>query len=166
MKSKRHRIHQRHSKTILEYTMKGKSLIFVGALLSQACVVVESDKYDSSYDSSTYDINSNPIIESAEAGCFYDSLLNEDLWYFDASVYDPDSDYDVVAVYVDVYDSWTGELEDTFTLEEDDTWGIWTAEWFESSTNLDCFYDGYEIDVSAYDAYDGIDMITIIPSTY
>ena len=146
--------------------MKEKCLLFVGGLLSQACLVIDTDQYDTSYDESTYPINSDPIIESAEAGCFYDSVFNEDIWYFDVSVYDPDSVYDVVAVYVDVYDVWTGELEDTFTLEEDATWGIWTAEWFESSTNLDCFYNGYEIDVSAYDVYDGLDMMTIIPSTY
>ena len=146
--------------------MKGKILLIASAILSQACLVVETGKNGTSYVSPTTDYNSNPVIESAEAGCYYDSLLNEDIWYFDASVYDPDSLYDIEAVYVDVYDAFTGELQDSFSLDEDSTWGIWTQEWYESSTNLDCFYNGYEIDVSAYDIYDGIDMITIIPSTY
>ena len=146
--------------------MKGKSLLFIGAVLSQACLIVETDSVDSAYDTSSSVLNSDPIIESAEAGCFYDAALNEDVWYFDVSVYDPDSDYDIMAVYVDVYDTWTGELEDTFTLEEDDVWGVWNAEWQESYTNLDCYYSGYEIDVSAFDLYDGTDLVTIVPYTY
>ncbi len=145
--------------------MKGKSLLFIGAVLSQACLVVETDTVDSAYDTAVT-LNSNPIIESAEAGCFYDSILNDDVWYFDVSVYDPDSLYDVTAVYVDVYDTWTGELEDTFTLEEDEVFGVWNSEWLESHTNLDCYYSGYEIDVSAFDVYDGTDLVTIVPSTY
>ena len=141
--------------------MKHSSIFVLSAVFSQACVVVASDKEE------TYlEVNEAPYITSADAGCFYDDDFFEDVWYFDANVSDPNSDLDVVAAYFDVYDTWTGELEDTFALDATEDLNFWTTEWYESSTNLDCFYDGYVIDVLAFDIYDEFDLITIIPDTY
>ena len=144
------------------------SFFIFSSLLLQACIIVESGKGTSS--SGDYDIvvdgNDAPFINYANSGCYYDSSYMEDIWYFEADVEDPDSVLDVDAVFVDIYDVWTNELDDTFALDPTEDLSFWFVEWFEYSTNLDCYYDGYEVDVVAYDTLDEYDIITIVPETY
>ena len=111
-------------------------------------------------------VNSAPYVDWADAGCYWDSGYRDDIWYFEAAVSDPDGALDVVAVYADVYDAWSGAWADSFELYPTQDPNYWFSDWLGSTTWLNCDYGGYLVDIVAYDSFDDVDVLTFEPLTY
>ena len=138
------------------------------ATLTSGCYVYTSDvdpydSYDSGYDTV---LNYAPDVLDGEAGCYYDGAYNDDIWYFDAVVDDFDGVSDVMQVWADVYDEYDGQLIESFELYRTDNGMAWFSDWMGSSTYLNCYYSNYTVDIVAYDYWEDMDYITIIPFTY
>lgn len=124
-----------------------------------------------SYEEPVYEepppINWAPEVIGAEAGVYWDNYYADDIWYFEAEVDDFDGPYDVVEVWADVYDEWGGGvyLESFELFPTDDPW-LWFSDWLGQSVWLDPFYAGYTVDFVAYDAYDAMSAVTVVPWTY
>jgi len=113
------------------------------------------------------DVNSTPYVVSGYAGVWFDQVYLDDVWVFEVTADDPDSPWDVVSVFADVYDEYRGGvLIETFELYPTDDPRIWYSDWFGSTTLLDPFYNGYTVDLVAYDSYDSFDWITVVPEVY
>ena len=110
--------------------------------------------------------NAWPTVYDGYSGCYFDRYNADDIWFFDAWVDDPDGVYDVVQVWADVYDDWSGQIVQSFELYPTDNPAEWYSDWLVGSTYLDCWYGGYSIDIVAYDASDAWGSATIYPSTY
>lgn len=134
------------------------------ALLVAGCVVYDEDHHHVPPPSPA--VNHAPVVLDAAAGVFWDEWAHDDIWYFDAEVDDPDSPYDVVQVWADVYDDWSGELVDSFELFPTDDPFVWYAEYYGHDTWLDPFYPHYSVDLVAYDSWDAYDFITVPAYTY
>ncbi len=91
-----------------------------------------------------------PTIDWADASCYRDEVYHDDVWWFEADVLDPNGLDDVLAVYADVYDGYTGEWVDAFELEYDGG-NTWFSAWQQRSTWLDCDYYDYIVDFVAED---------------
>ncbi len=144
----------------------------MGALLVTAagCIVYE-DNPDTVYvvddnDAPVVVYNAAPYVFDAYSGCYFDRGYRDDIWFFDAWVDDPDGALDVVQVWADVYDDWTGQLIESFELYPTQNPQQWYSDWLVSSTWLDCWYDGYSVDIVAYDSFEAWGASTIWPSTY
>lgn len=143
------------------------------ATFSSGCYFYASDtstRYDDDYyDDTYYDdnyYNFSPEVLDAEAGCYYDDYYADDIWYFDALVDDLDGAGDITQVWADVYDEYDGQLVESFELYRSNESMVWFSDWIGSSTYLDCFYSGYSVDIVAYDTFEDMDYITVIPYTY
>lgn len=121
------------------------------------CIVYETDVNDVS--------NYSPTITWAEAGCFWDSVYGDYVWYFDTDVDDPNGPGDIKSVYADVYDSWSGEWVDSFELYKYGRYN-WYSDWLQASTWLDCTYPDYVVDFVAYDYQGKSDLYSVYPYTY
>ena len=129
--------------------------LFSLASLAPACVYVEHDGPPPA-------ANHAPRVDSAEAGCYWEPAVGDYLWYFDAFTSDPDGWADVVEVYADVYDSWSGAWVDSFELYPLGRYE-WYTDWPQHQTYLDCLYPDYEVDFSAYDSWGAMDLVTVYP---
>lgn len=109
--------------------------------------------------------NAPPVFTYADAGCYPDDYYRDFVWYFDADVDDPDGYLDVTEVYADVYDSWNGSWVDGFELYPE-VGVTWYSAWVGESTWLDCTYDGYVVDFTAFDSYGASDVVSVIPTTW
>lgn len=132
-----------------------RTLALTALFTLPACIVVDAD-------SRPGPSNWAPEITWAEAGCFWDDRAYDFVWYFDADVTDPDGQMDVWEVYADVFDDRTGELVDSFLLD-DFGGGFWSTEWLQYQTWLDCSYGRYVVDFVAYDTFDAIDTFAVYP---
>lgn len=110
--------------------------------------------------------NIAPWVDDAAAGCFYDAMSMDDIWYFEALVDDPDGVFDVAQVWADVYDDRSGELVQSFELYPTNDPYLWYSDWLASSTWLNCWYDLYSVDIVAYDQFDDWSAVTVLPLTY
>ncbi|MCB9762892.1 MAG: hypothetical protein H6739_24035 [Alphaproteobacteria bacterium] len=137
------------------------SLIPLATLLSGCVVVADND-----YEEPAPVYNYLPAIGPAASGCYWDDGYRDFIWWFEAEVYDDDGPGDVAEVWADVYDVYGNHIE-TFRLyrETPDPY-YWFSDWLQYSTNLDCYYGGYEIDIVAYDRMDDYDAVTIYPATW
>ena len=79
---------------------------------------------------------------------------------------DADGVYDVVSVWADVYDDWSGELVQTFELYPTNDPRVWYSDWLVSTTWIDCWYPSYSVDLVAYDSVDAAGVLTIWPEVY
>lgn len=131
------------------------------ATLATGCVVYETDRVQQPGPAAP--VNYAPELLEADAGCYYDRSFRDDIWMFDAVVDDPNGVYDVVAVYADVYDDFDGTLVESFELLPTDDPYIWFSDWLGSSTWLACGYEGYSVDIVAYDSFDAVDALTVYP---
>ena len=136
--------------------------ILLASSMFGGCVVYTDDSPGPGPDLANY----TPYVGWADAGCYWDGYYYDDIWYFEADVDDPNGPLDVVAVYADVYDGFDGRMIDTFELFPTDDVRYWTSDWLGSSTWLDPYYGGYEVDIVAYDSFDAYDVLTIVPLTY
>ncbi|MSQ02668.1 MAG: hypothetical protein EXR71_12395 [Myxococcales bacterium] len=91
-----------------------------------------------------------PVIDWADASCYRDEALHDDVWWFEADIFDKNGLDDVVAVYADVYDGYTGDWVDAFALDYDGG-NTWYSAWPARSTWLDCDYYDYIVDFVAED---------------
>lgn len=98
-------------------------------------------------------VNHLPYVYDAQAGVYWDGHYHDDIWYFDATVGDPDGLYDVAEVWADIYDDWTGEYVDTFELYPTADPNVWFSDWLGSSTWLDPWYGYYGVDFVVYDVH-------------
>ncbi|MFO0745114.1 MAG: hypothetical protein U1F43_05465 [Myxococcota bacterium] len=111
--------------------------------------------------------NWSPTVVDGDAGCVWDVSTHRDVWYFEAWVDDPDGLGDIWAVDANVYDDWHGGgLVDSFELRPTYDRSDWYEEVPALSTNLDCGYHGYSVDLVAWDSYDDYDILTVYPATY
>ena len=141
----------------------GLTLALGAISLTTGCVVY-TDDHDHQ-DPPEY-VNYTPHVSWAESGCYYDDYNNDFIWWFETEIFDDNGRQDIVAVYADVY-SFHGNLVDSFELyNETADPDIWFSDWLQWSTNLDCYNDGYEVDIVAYDSFDTYDAVTIYPYTY
>ena len=73
----------------------------------------------------------------------------------------------MVAVWADVYDVFRGDiLVESFPLYPTTDAEFWTSEWLGDSVALDPFYNGYVVDVVAYDSLDAIGVMVVDPAIY
>ena len=146
--------------------MNWKPLALVAALTS-GCIVYEdghghNDGPDVIIDTN---VNYSPDIYWADSGCYWDNYNYDDIWWFEADVDDGNGVFDVVAVYADVYDAYSGVWADSFELYPTNDPYIWFSDWLGSSTYVDCNYGGYLVDIVAYDMVDAFDVYTLAPGT-
>lgn len=140
------------------------SLFALSFVALTGCVV---HTYDDDRPAPVYvPVNYAPQVVDASAGVFWDRRLQEDIWYFDAAVDDPDYVTDVVSVWADVWDERAGVLVESFELYPTNDPYIWYAEYYGRSTYLDPFYRNYTVDIVAYDTFDDFDSITVWADTY
>lgn len=142
--------------------------IVVAALAASGCIVYDSGPGPDPAPDDTVVVQTNalPFITFAEAGCYWDGYYHDDIWYFEADVDDPDSPFDVVAVYADVYDGYSGAWVDGFELYPTEDPYYWFSDWLGSSTYLDCYFGGYVVDFTAYDSFETYDVVSVDPFTY
>lgn len=95
-------------------------------------------------------VNVAPVVQWADASCYWDEGYRDDVWWFEADVTDGNGLDDVVAVYADVYDGYTLEWVDAFELYYDGGHTFYSA-WQGDSTYLDCGYYDYLVDFVAED---------------
>lgn len=133
------------------------------ALALQGCVVYAGPPRQGPVDAI-------PYITYADAGCYYDAVTpdnpagyNDYVWWFEADAYDDDGTEDVMQVYADVYDDYTGEWVDGFDLAPDGG-ATWFSAWVGSSTYLDCTWPGYVVDITAVDYANESDVVTLYPT--
>lgn len=132
-------------------------------LSSTACVVYESPgRFDDPVVT-----NAPPFVEGGAAYVTYDPFYADYIWSFEAWVSDPNGAYDVVSVWADVYDEWSGgRLVESFELYPSDDPNFWYSDWYGSTTFLDPFWGGYTVDLVAYDVYESYDWITVPAVVY
>jgi hypothetical protein len=127
-------------------------------LAAPACVIYDTDGPPVAR-------NSAPFFTYADAACGWDDYYRDDVWFFEADVDDYDGPADVVAVYADVYDDYTGEWVDGFELYPEA--GItWSSAWVGSSTYLECGYPDYVVDFTAYDTFDMTAVTSVYPGMW
>ena len=107
-----------------------------------------------------------PTILEAASWCSYSNRDRDDVISFEVTATDPDGDLDLVSAWADVYDDVTGDLVDSFEVYPTDDPEYWFSDWLVSSTNLDCWYPGYVVDLTVYDSLDAYDVATLYPDTY
>ena len=138
------------------------------ATLSSGCYVYTSDLGDDGYydDYSDAAYNFAPEVIDGEAGCYYDPAYNDDVWFFDAYVDDLDGLQDITQVWADVYDEFDGSLVESFELYPTNESLLWFSDWLGSTTYLSCGYSQYTVDLVAYDTFEDMDYITVVPYVY
>ena len=122
-------------------------------LLSAGCLVY-SGGGGGGGGSSKSPSNEAPLVQWADASCYWDEGYRDAVWWFEADVVDSDGLDDVVAVYADVYDGFTGEWVDAFELYYDGG-NTWYSAWQGRSTYLDCDYYDYVVDFQPEDVVGG-----------
>lgn len=152
----------------MSHTATRMGMVLVTATLAASgCIVYDTGSGPGSDpDIVVVEDNYAPDITWGEAGCYWDSYYYDYIWYFEADVDDPNSPYDVVAVFADVYDDRSGAWVDSFELYPTDDPFYWFSDWLGGSTYLDCQYEGYVVDFWAYDSFDAADAMTVVPYTY
>jgi hypothetical protein len=112
------------------------------------------------------DRNFAPDIVAPLAGCYWSPADNTYIWWFDTFVDDPNGPFDVQEVWADVYDVPYGDrLVQSFPLQRTADADRWYSDWLGWSTQLDCRYDGYVVDIVAYDRADAWGLKTVSPAT-
>lgn len=145
----------------MRYQTLSKGLaLFIGlfAFTSSGCAIYTDSPDVVHVEKESY--NYAPEAYLVEAGCYWDSYYGDYVWYFDAEVDDPNGWGDVMEVWADVYDEYTGEWIDSFYLEPMDEF-YWTSAWLQGSTWLDYYYPYYVVDFVPYD-YAGAYSITSV----
>lgn len=137
----------------------------LAAGLLGGCVVYADDDDDVIVHDHPPAANYAPVVTWADGGCYWDGYYHDHIWWFEADIDDPNSPYDVVAVYADVYDSYSGGWVDSFELYPTNDAYYWFSDWLGSSTWLDCSYGGYVVDIVAYDALEASGVGTFYPAT-
>ncbi len=134
------------------------------------CYIYTDDHAHGPHDPGTVVVveqNYAPIVEDGYAGVYWDQHFYDDVWTFEAVVDDPDGPFDVIGVWADVYDEYRGgTLVASFELYPTDDPYFWASDWFGSTSYLDPFYDGYTVDIVAYDSYEDFDWVTVWADTY
>ncbi|MED5369890.1 MAG: hypothetical protein VX899_02640 [Myxococcota bacterium] len=144
--------------------MTARLLTALAALsLASGCVVYNDNDGP---DRDPVYVNYTPTIAWADSGCYWDDYNQDFIWWFEAEVYDDNGRTDLTGVYADIYDPY-GNFIDSFELyRETPDPDIWFSDWLQYSTNVDCYYGGYQVDFIAYDTYEDWDVVTVIPQTY
>ena len=146
--------------------MKNGIALLALAAAAPACVVYSYDTVEEPI-VVVDDVNYAPIVLDGYAGVYYDPYYGDDIWTFEVTCDDPDSPYDVIGVWADVYDQWRGGvLVESFELYPTGDPLFWTSDWFGSTTFLDPFYRGYTVDLIAYDQLQSFDWMTVWADTY
>lgn len=110
-------------------------------------------------------VNSLPFIVSGDAYVSWDPYYYDDIWSFEATVDDGDGPLDVVEVYVDIYDDYTGTLVESLDLLPSEDPYFWYSDWYGSSLYLDP-WGSYTVDIIAIDSFDEFDVYSVSALTY
>jgi len=132
-----------------------RSATALSTLLASGCIVYADP------DPGPAPVNDPPVIEWADASCFYDEYYRDDVWWFEADLRDDEGLDDVVAVYADVYDGLTEEWVDAFELYHD-SGHTWYSAWQQDSTWLDCDHYDYIVDFVAEDVVGEGEVYTVV----
>ncbi len=141
--------------------------VALGLAVTTGCIVI--DRSDDTYDDDTVVIevvNAIPEVLDAYAGCYWDDWYADDIWVFEALVDDYDGQDDVIAVWADVWDEWTGDYNESFELYPTTERGIWASDWLGSSTSLSCWNPNYTVDFVVYDSWEDYSVLTVWADTY
>jgi hypothetical protein len=147
--------------------MKTWTAPLLALVATSGCIVHSHDRYEEPGTVIIVEDNRGPLVHDAYAGVFWDDYYFDDVWTFEAQVDDPDGPYDVIGVWADVYDEYRGGvLVESFELYPTNDPYFWASDWMGSTTYLDPFYDGYTVDIVAYDSYEDFDWVTVWADTY
>ena len=131
-------------------------------LLAPGCLVYTYDT-----DPQVIIDNAPPVVLDGYAGVYFDTFYGDDIWTFEATVDDPNGPLDVIGVWADVYDEYRGStLIESFELYPSSDPFFWYSDWYGSTTLLDPFYQGYTVDIIAYDSFESFHWITVWADTY
>lgn len=111
-------------------------------------------------------VNYAPVVLDGAAYVYWDDYYYDDIWSFEAVVDDPDGLGDVISVFADVYDDFSGQRIETLELlpsYDDPT--FWYSDWYGSSLYLDP-YGYYTVDIIVYDSFDDFGVLTVPAQTY
>lgn len=111
------------------------------------------------------DRNYAPEVIGPLAGCYWSPAHDSYIWWFDSFATDPNGPWDVQEAWADVYDGPTDRLIESFPLYRMADPERWYSDWLGWSTLLDCRYDGYIVDIVAYDHEGSWDLKSVYPST-
>ena len=147
--------------------MRLASLLGISVLPLLTGCVIEVQDVSSSNGNNHYEVyNDAPVIDYADAGCYWDNYNRDYIWWFEADVFDSDGYGDVAAVYADLFDS-NGHWVDGFELfQETPAPELWFSDWLELSTYLDCSWGDYIVEFTAYDWSDAYDNVSVVPYYY
>ena len=110
-------------------------------------------------------VNRAPYFEWGGAGCYWDRVEQDSIWFFEAEVGDPDGVLDVVAIHADVYDGISGHWADSFELFPTQYADYWFSDWLGRTTYLSCDYRHYLADLTVIDAFGDFTIVTVEPYT-
>lgn len=117
--------------------------VVVATLSLSGCVVYGGGPGPGRYDDAA------PQFGPVDASCYWDAAYGDDVWWFQADVYDAEDD--TTSVTADVYDASTNQWVDSFDLYYE-SGNTWFSAWQQASTWLDCGYYNYYVDFTANDA--------------
>jgi hypothetical protein len=127
------------------------------------CIFIDADD-EPSGDSPAENVA--PVVLSAEAGCYFDAVNNDDILELYATVDDANGLSDVQQVWADIYDEPTGELVQSLELFGTDDPAVWFSDWLVSTTLFDCTYPLWVVDFVAYDNDGVAGALAVYPNTY
>ena len=133
------------------------ALVGIGAVVANltGCIVVDNGGYQQPF-------NSSPYIQDVDVFCSWDSYYADYRWDFYAFVDDSDGYEDVRNTWVEVFDG-SGYLERwDLAYDRGGQWSNTVYEYYSDYLNCD-YYDLYEFDFRANDAYGAEDSVTFIP---
>lgn len=108
--------------------------------------------------------NAPPFVWDSAAYVSWDPRAGDDLVSFEATVDDPNGLGDVVGVWADVYDDWSGGIYvGSVELWPTTDPAFWVADVYNvlDGLYLDPFWGGYSVDFVVYDLYEDAGVMTV-----
>jgi hypothetical protein len=108
--------------------------------------------------------NSLPFVWDSAAYFSWEPIVGDDLVSFEATVGDPDGIGDVLGVWADVYDDWSGGVYvATVELQPTNDPAFWVADVYNNVDGLylDPYWGGYSVDFVVYDWYEDAGVMTV-----
>ena len=146
----------------MNFRLTSIAIVPILAAITSGCIIIDGSECFDCVEPAPV-VNHAPEIWDGLAGCYYDGYERDDIWYFEATVDDLDGIEDVHSVWADVYDETDGSLVESFELFPTEQAGVYFSDWLGSTTYLYCGLDIYTVDLVAYDVFDAVDSITLLP---
>lgn len=132
--------------------------------LSGGCVFVQKESRNGSGGSSGGNVP--PEVYDGYAGCAYDRSLQADILLLEAWVFDANGPRDVTQVWADIYDERSGERVESLELFPTQDPELWFSDWLAGTSNINCWYPNYSVDLVAYDVAESYGVYTVWLDAY